>query len=74
MPSAPHAHAPKPGGVASGVRRRPIDITRKLPLVRSQTKELVLDETTAVENFTVGPATRTQFGDEAISVMSDRHL
>jgi len=36
-------------GVASGVRRRPIDVTRKLPLVRSQTKELVLDDSSKVE-------------------------
>jgi len=39
-------------GVASGVRRRPIDLNRKLPLVRSQSKELVLDDETAVQNFT----------------------
>ena len=37
------------GGVAGGMRRRPIDVHRKLPLVRSQ-KELTLDEDTSVAN------------------------
>ena len=37
------------GGVAGGMRRRPIDVHRKLPLVRSQ-KELTLDDDTSVAN------------------------
>lgn len=40
------------GGVAGGMRRRPIDVHRKLPLVRSQ-KELTLDEDTSVANEAV---------------------
>jgi hypothetical protein len=36
------------GGVASGMRRRPIDVTKKLPLIRS-TKELALDDDTRVD-------------------------
>ena len=36
------------GGVAGGMRRRPIDPSRKLPLIRS-TKELALDDDTKVE-------------------------
>ena len=40
------------GGVAGGMRRRPIDVHRKLPLVRSQ-KELTLDDDTSVANDAV---------------------
>ena len=43
-------HGPEgggPSGVAGGMRRRPIDVTRKLPLIRSQ-KELALDDDTKV--------------------------
>ena len=40
------------GGVAGGMRRRPIDVHRKLPLVRSS-KELTLDDDTAVANEVV---------------------
>ena len=40
------------GGVAGGMRRRPIDVHRKLPLVRSQ-KELTLDDDTNVANDVV---------------------
>ena len=47
-PPGPHAAS----GVAGGMRRRPIDVTRKLPLVRSQ-KELVLDEETSVQAVAV---------------------
>ena len=36
-----------PGGVAGGMRRRPIDVQRKLPLVRS-TKEIEMGEDTQV--------------------------
>ena len=39
------------------MRRRPIDVTRKLPLVRSQ-KELALDEDTAVVGFQVRHTTQ----------------
>ena len=59
MPRPPATPADKAGGkqghgssVASGMRRRPIDVNRKLPLVRSQ-KELTLDDDTAVANDVV---------------------
>ena len=41
-------------GVASGMRRRPIDPTRKLPLIRS-TKELELNDDTRVDGEPVRP-------------------
>ena len=40
------------GGVAGGMRRRPIAVDKKMPLVRSQ-KELALDEDTCVGSFMV---------------------
>ena len=43
----PSGHGHGEGGVSSGMRRRPIDVTRKLPLIRSQ-KELALDDDTKV--------------------------
>lgn len=46
----PHGHGG--GGVSAGMRRRPIDVTRKLPLIRSQ-KELTLDDDTKVEGVEV---------------------
>lgn len=48
-----HSHG---ASVASGMRRRPIDVHRKLPLVRSS-KELVLEEDTAVAQDVVRSAT-----------------
>ena len=44
-------HGPEgagPSGVAGGMRRRPIDVTKKLPLIRS-TKELELDDESKVD-------------------------
>ena len=35
-------------GVAGGMRRRPIDVQKRLPLIRS-TKELALDDDTKVD-------------------------
>jgi hypothetical protein len=44
-----HGHSDDgPSGGHSGMRRRPIDHTRKLPLIRSQ-KELALDDDTKVD-------------------------
>ena len=48
-----HSHG---ASVASGMRRRPIDVHRKLPLVRSS-KELVLEDDTAVAQDVVRMAT-----------------
>ena len=53
-------------GVASGMRRRPIDTSKKLPLIRS-TKELALDDDTRVDGEVsparrVGPPNSPDFG------------